>query len=82
MFIKNSTLKSLIFLFVGYLNSFAVDYRDMMILVTISAVAPVALTNGSIYAVLNRLLYVFIGLILALIANKLIPGGKANNAIQ
>ena len=59
-------------LVVGYLNSFAEDYRDVVVLVTISAVAPLALTTGSFYAVLERIIYVIIGIILALIANALI----------
>lgn len=70
--IKNKALRGLIILIAGYLNSFAVDYRDIAILVTITAVAPVALSNGTIYAVVQRILYAIIGIILALIANKLI----------
>ena len=71
-FIKNNALRGLIILVAGYLNSFAEDYRDMMVLVTISAVAPLAISNGSIYAVANRIMYVIIGIILALIANSVI----------
>ena len=82
IFIKNSSLRLFIILIAGYLNSFAVDYRDLMILVTISAIMPVAISNGSIYAVLNRIIYVFIGLVLALIANKLIPGAKMNESAE
>lgn len=71
-FIKNTTLRALIMLVAGYLNSFVVDYRDMMILTTITAVAPLALSQGAGHAVIERLFYVIIGTILALIANKLI----------
>lgn len=59
-------------LLAGYLNSFAVDYKDMMILITITAVAPVALSSGEEYAVIQRIFYVIVGVILALCANKLI----------
>ncbi|MBM6839843.1 hypothetical protein H9X77_16915 [Clostridium saudiense] len=62
----------MLILVVGYLNSFAEDYRDIVVLVTISAVAPLALTTGSLYAVLERIMYVIIGIILALIANRFI----------
>lgn len=72
IFIKSPTLRGLMILVVGYLNSFAEDYRDVVVLVTISAVAPLALTTGSFYAVLERIIYVIIGIILALIANTLI----------
>ena len=43
-----------------------------MVLVTISAVAPLAMSSGSIYAVASRIMYVIIGIILALIANAVI----------
>ena len=59
-------------LIAGYLNSFAVDYRDIMILVTISAITPLAIANGSVKMALERILFVGIGTILALLANKFI----------
>ena len=59
-------------LLAGYLNSFATDYRDMMILTTITAVAPVALSEGETYAIIHRIFYVIIGMILALLANRFI----------
>lgn len=71
-FIKNPALRGLVILVAGYLNSFAEDYRDMMILVTISSVAPLALTAGTGYAIFERISYVIIGIILALLANKFI----------
>lgn len=72
MFIKNNTLRGLLVLIAGYLNSFAEDYKDIVILVTITAVAPLAISNGITYAVLERIMYVIIGTILALIANEVI----------
>ncbi|WP_302669952.1 FUSC family protein [uncultured Clostridium sp.] len=72
IFVKSPALRGLMILVVGYLNSFAEDYRDIVVLVTISAVAPLALTTGSFYAVLERIMYVIIGIVLALIANTFI----------
>lgn len=72
MFIKSPALRGIIILAAGYLNSFAVDYRDMIVLATISAIAPIAITNGSIDVALERLMYVSIGTILALLANRFI----------
>lgn len=69
LFIKSTALRGLIILVAGYLNSFFDNYRDIMILTTISAVTPIALSNGSIYAVVERLTFVIIGVILALIFN-------------
>ena len=65
-------LRAMIMLIAGYLNSFAVDYRDMMILTTITAVAPVALSQGEAYAIVQRIFYVTVGTILALLANRFI----------
>ena len=72
MFIKNPALRGLIILIAGYLSSFASDYRDIMILATISAITPLAITNGSVYIALKRIMYVIIGTILALLANRFI----------
>lgn len=72
MFIKSPTLRGVMILVVGYLNSFAEDYRDLTVLVTIGAIAPLALTNGSVYAALERVIYVIIGIVLASIANTFI----------
>ena len=72
IFIKNNTLRVLIVLIAGYLNSFAVDYRDVIVLVTISAITPLAITNGSVKTVLERIFYVGVGTILALLANRFI----------
>ena len=71
-FVKNSAARGAIMLLAGYLNSFATDYRDMMILTTITAVAPVALSEGETYAIIHRIFYVIIGMILALLANRFI----------
>ena len=62
-------MRVLIVLIAGYLNSFAVDYRDVIVLVTISAITPLAITNGSVKTVLERIFYVGVGTILALLAN-------------
>ena len=82
MFIKDNALRGLVMLVAGYLNSFAEDYRDMMVLVTISAVAPLAMSSGSIYAVASRIMYVIIGIILALIANSVILKKSKNDEIS
>ena len=70
MVIKDITLRSLIILVAGYLNPFADNYRDAIICVTVSAVASVALTSNSILAVGERIIYVGIGIIIALLANR------------
>ena len=72
MFIKDNTLRSLVVLMAGYLNPFAENYRDTIICVTVSSVASVALANGTLSTALERIMYVAIGIIVSLIANKYI----------
>ena len=62
----------LIVIIAGYLNSFAIDYRDIIILATISAITPLAVTNGSIEIAFQRIMYVVIGIFLSLLANRFI----------
>ena len=72
MFIKSTPLRGLIILIAGYLNSYFEDYRDTMVCVTVSTVASVALTNGTLLTAIERILFVSIGILISLIGNKLI----------
>ncbi|MCM0650515.1 FUSC family protein [Clostridium swellfunianum] len=72
MFIKNNTIRSLIVLIGGYLDSYTTNYRDKMICVTMSVVASVSLINGTFITAFERVGYVFIGILFAVIADKLI----------
>lgn len=76
MFIKNNTIRGLIVLVGGYLDTYTTNYRDKMICVTMSVVASVSLINGTIITSIERVGYVFIGIILAIIADKLIFRNK------
>ncbi len=76
MFIKNYAVRALIVLVGGYLDTYTTNYRDKMICVTMSVVASVSLTNGTIITVIERVYYVFIGIILAIAVDKLIFNNK------
>lgn len=69
---RNQTARAVIILIVGYLNSFTTSYRGQMICVTVSAVASASLLGGTLRMVLTRIIFVIIGAILTLIANKYI----------
>lgn len=72
MFIKNNTIRGLLVLLGGYLDTYTTNYRDKMICVTVSAVASVSIINGTLITAIERVGYVFIGVILALLVDKLI----------
>lgn len=72
MFIRDNFLRSLVVLAAGYLNPFTENYKDMIICVTISSVASVALTSGTISIAIERIVYVCIGVAISLLANKYI----------
>ena len=76
MFIKDNTIRGLIVLVGGYLDSYTTNYRDKMICVTMSVVATVSLVNGTLITALERVFYVLLGIILAVIADKLIFNKK------
>lgn len=81
IFIKDIALRTFIILMAGYMNPFAENYRDATICVTVSSVASVALTNGTLITALERILYVAIGIIISLIANKYILKAPKKEAI-
>ncbi len=70
--LKNNTARALIILMAGYLDPFTRNYREKMIAVTVSAVASASLMGGTIDKVLIRIMFVIIGAILTLLANKYI----------
>lgn len=72
MVVKSDALRGFTILLFGYLDSYTKNYRDKMICTTISAVASVALVEGALVTVVERLVYVGIGIVLALIVDKFV----------
>lgn len=68
--VKDTTLRVLIIFIAGYLNTFVSNYRDVMIIVTVSAVASTALSNGTFLTIAERIIFVCIGIGIALLGNK------------
>ncbi|MEG1257264.1 FUSC family protein [Clostridium sp.] len=71
--VKDPTMRTLILLTTGYLMGYVSDYRNIVMFVTITSIASAALNviNPN-YIIMNRLIFVIIGIIISLIANKLI----------
>lgn len=71
--VKDPTMRTVILLTTGYLMGYVSDYRNIVMFVTITSIASAALNviNPN-YIIMNRLMYVIIGIIISLIANKFI----------
>lgn len=80
MFVIFSDINSrvLIMILAGYLNSFFDEYKHKMILVTISAIASVALGGGILIMALERIGFVIIGAMFAILGNKIYEKRQLN----
>lgn len=80
MFVIFSDINSrvLIMILAGYLNSFFDEYKHKMILVTISAIASVALSGGILIMALERIGFVIIGAMFAILGNKIYEKRQLN----
>ncbi|UJF15407.1 FUSC family protein [Jeotgalibaca sp. MA1X17-3] len=67
---KGMAMRTVIILIAGYLSGFTNNYRDNMIFVTISAVASTALMNGTFQTIMERIIYVLVGILLAIVVDK------------
>ena len=68
----DTTSRSMIILFFGYLNSYAVEYRNVIITVTVCALGSAALLSDPTVVTMERIIYVLVGVILGMIANSFI----------
>lgn len=71
-FIKSNAIRGLMVLVGGYLDGYTTNYRDKIICITMSVVASTAIVNGTLITAIQRISYVVIGIILALIMDKLL----------
>lgn len=69
---KDPTLRMLIILATGYLNGYANQYRYSTIFVTISAIGSAALLGDVGVLTINRIFFVFVGIVMAILANRFI----------
>lgn len=71
-FIKSPTLRTALILAGGYLDTYTTNYRDKMICATVSVIASISLTSGTMAMGVSRIVYVMIGVALALIGDALV----------
>ena len=70
--IQDSSMRGMIILFAGYLNPYVKDYKKLIVLVTISAVASTVVSGGALGLAISRVLFVIFGAILSVIGSKFI----------
>lgn len=80
--ISDNSLRTLIVLLFGYINNFQTKYRNQMVCTTISALGSASIGTSVVLLGFERLLFVFIGTIIALYANKLIFPYKISTATK
>lgn len=79
---KSMTARSLIIMAVGYLDGFNTRYDRKMVCITISALGVASMTSTIGGVVFYRLLFVGVGLVLTLLANKYILPYNLDDAIR
>lgn len=78
---KDPNVRMLIVLASGYLNGYANQYKYATIFVTISAIGSAALVGNVDVLTINRIFFVFLGVIIAILANKYIFPYKLSDSI-
>ena len=71
----------LIILATGYLNGYANQYRYSTIFVTVSAIGSAALLGDVGILTINRIFFVFVGIVMAILANKYIFPYKVKDSM-
>ena len=71
-FFHETSIRSFLVLLVGYLNGYAVKYRNVVLTVTISALGTAALTGDPAILSMRRVILVLIGIAIGMLANRFI----------
>lgn len=75
--VTDPSLRTVMLILAGYLMSYVSDYRNLVAFITVSAVASAALyVPNPNFIIMNRILFVVIGIAIALIANKFVFNRK------
>ncbi|GAB6168860.1 FUSC family protein [Clostridium carnis] len=77
---ESTTIRTLILMVTGYISSYITKYKYNMICVTVSAIGAAAIMGNTEVLTVNRIIFVCIGAIIAILINKLILPYKVNYA--
>lgn len=70
--VQDPSIRGLILIIAGYINSYITDYKKLIICVTISSLGAASMTSSPHTLVIERIVYVLIGTVIAVLANKYI----------
>ncbi len=70
--IKDESIRGIVIIIAGYASTYTKDYRGLLICNTISAIGAVALVGNIGNLFINRILYVALGSVIALLINKFV----------
>ena len=79
---QDPTSRTIIIMLAGYLNGYFSNYKYSTIFVTISAIGSAAIAGNVHELSFNRILYVVIGAIIAILSNKYIFPYRLNDSIK
>ena len=74
--------RTFIILLVGYISNYLTEYRYQMICTTVSALGAAAMIDTVNYVFLNRMVFVFVGTLIALYASKIILPYRISDVIK
>lgn len=78
---KDNGIRVLLVLFAGYMNSYARDYKEVVITATISALGAASVIGIPLELTINRILFILLGALIVFLVNKFIlpyNGEKGN----
>ncbi|WP_052356570.1 FUSC family protein [[Clostridium] dakarense] len=70
--IKDESIRGIILILAGYMNSYLTNYKYLIICVTVSSLGSAAISSSPDILVLHRVMYIIIGTIISLLANRYI----------
>ncbi|MEG0854997.1 MAG: FUSC family protein [Terrisporobacter sp.] len=79
---KDTTSRMIIIMMTGYLQGYFKEYKYSMIFITVSAIGSAALVDNVQILTLNRIIFVLVGAILSILANKFIFPYKLTDSIN
>ena len=79
---QDPTIRTIIIMLAGYLNGYFSNYKYSTIFVTISAIGSAAIAGNVHELSFNRVLYVVIGAIIAILSNRYIFPYRLNDSIK